>query len=76
MQLMQKSVPRIRDAIFDTERTQSNPLDPKPIIWCILQPLDAFEIVSLLHEIWCKTSWTGAINQKFVPRSRVKIFDH
>ena len=64
VQLMQKFVPRIRVAIFHNEPTQSNPLDTKPMIWCVLQCLVAFGIVSLLHEIWCETNWTCAINAK------------
>ena len=64
VQLMQKFVTWIRVAIFHIERTQSNPLDHKPPFWCVLQCVDAFGIISLLPEIWCKTSWTGAINAK------------
>jgi len=56
VQLIQKFVPRIRVEIFHIERTQSNPFDHKPPFWCVLQCLDAFGIISLLPETWCKTS--------------------
>ena len=42
--------------IFHMERTQSNPLDHKPPFWCVLQFLDAFGIISLLPQTWCKMS--------------------
>ena len=56
VQLIQKFVPRIRVVIFHIERTQSNPLDHKPPFWCVLQCLDAFGIISLRPETWCKMS--------------------
>ena len=40
-QLMQKFVPRSYIGIFRTERTQSTPLDPKLMFWCV-----AFGIIS------------------------------
>ena len=74
MQLMQKFVPRIHDAIFDTERTQSNPLEPKPMFWCVLQCLDAFGIISLLLKLCVKRAELVQLTQKFMPRSRVGTF--
>jgi len=62
VQLMQKFVPWSRIRIFRNERTQSTPLDPKLMFWCIALYLGAFGNVSLLHETRCKTGWTGAIN--------------
>jgi len=62
--LMQKLVPWSRFGIFHKECTRSTPLDPKLVYWCVSQCLGAFWIVSLLHEAWCKTGWTGAINAK------------
>ena len=35
-QLMQKFVPRSRIGIFCSEPTQSTPLDPKLMFWCVL----------------------------------------
>ena len=59
---MQKFVPRSRIGIFRNERTQSTPLDPKLMFWCVSQYLGAFGNVSLLHETRSKTDWIGAIN--------------
>jgi hypothetical protein len=35
LQLMQKYVPRSHVGIFCNERTQSTPLDPKLMFWCV-----------------------------------------
>ena len=50
--------------IVHNAQTQSTPLDPKLMFWCVSQCLGAFVIVSLLHETWCKMGWTSAINAK------------
>ena len=64
VQLMQKFVPWSCIRIFRNERTQSTPLDPKLMFWCVSWCLGAFGNVSLLHKTRCKTGWTGAINAK------------
>ena len=64
VQLMHKFVPWSCFGIFRNECTRSTPLDPKLMYWCISLCLGAFWIVLLLHEAWCKTGWTGAINVK------------
>jgi hypothetical protein len=64
VQIVQQFVPRSCAGIFYNERTQSTPLDPKLIFWCVLQRLGAFGIVSLLHETRCNLGCTGAINLK------------
>ena len=57
--------------IFRNERTRSAPLDPKLTFWCISYYLGAFGTVCLPYETRCKM---GRTIQKFVPRSRVRIF--
>src|SRR6185437_12244037 len=70
-ELVQKFVPRSRIRIFRNERTQSTPLDPKLTCWCVWNYLGASRTVWLPYETRCKT---GRKVQKFVPRSRVRIF--
>ena len=36
VQLMQKFMPRSHVVIFRNERTQSTPLDPKLMFWCVV----------------------------------------
>ena len=70
VQLMQNFVPRSCVESFCNERTQSNPLDPKLIFWCvriILVHLGQFGWLTKLSAKWAK------LVQKFVPRSRVRI---
>ena len=64
VQLMQKFVQRCLVRFFRNECSRSTPLDPKLIFWCISFRLGAFGTVSLLHETWCITRQTGAINVK------------
>ena len=64
VQLMQKFLPRSRIGIFRNECTQSTPLAPKLMFWCVLYCLDAFWIVLSLHDARYKTGWTGATNAK------------
>ena len=59
-ELMQKFVPRSRVRIFRNERTQSTPLDPKLMFWCVLYCLSAFGTVWLPYETRCKTGRTSA----------------
>ena len=74
VQLMHKFVPWSHFGIFRNECTRPTPLVPKLMHCCVSQCLGAFWIVSLLHETWCKMGWSGAINAKFLPRSRIGIF--
>ena len=62
---------RLRRSFFYNEHTRSTPLDPKLMFWCVSYFLGAFGTVWLPYETWCKT---GQLVQKFVPRSRVRIF--
>ena len=64
VQLMQKLVPRCLVRIFLNEHSRSKPLDPKLMFWCDSLRLGAFGTVLLLHESWCKTRQTVAINAK------------
>ena len=49
---------------FYNEHSQSTPLDPKLMFWCVSFHLGAFGAVLLLHETCCKTGQTGEINAK------------
>ena len=64
VQLMQKFVQWCLVRIFQNERSWSTPLDPKLMFWCVSFCLGVFGTVSILHETWCKTRQTGAINAK------------
>src|SRR6185295_3168131 len=64
VQLMPKFVPRCLVRNFRNERSWSTPLEPKFMFWCVSFYLGAFGTVLLLHETWCKTRQTGAINAK------------
>ena len=70
-ELVQKFVPRSRVGIFRNERTQSIPVDPKLMFWCILFYLGALRTVWLRYETRSKTGRTSA---KVRARSRVGIF--
>ena len=77
-QLVQKFVPRSRVRIFLNERTRFSHLDPKQTFWCVSYYLGAIGTVWLPYETRCKTGRTSAkraeLVQKFIPRSRVRIF--
>ena len=73
VQLMQKFRPRCLVKFFYNECSRSTLLDPKSMFLCVSFRSGAFWTVSLLHETWCKTSQTGAINA-FMPRFRAWIF--
>ena len=70
-ELVQKFVPRSRVGIFRNERTQSSPLDPKLMFWCVSYYLGGFGTIWLLTKFGAK--WAELV-QKFVPQSRVRIF--
>ena len=46
VQLMQKFVPQSHVGIFCNEHTQSAPLDPKLMFWCVTKCWDVFGIIS------------------------------
>ena len=69
-ELVQKFVPRSCVGFFRTECTRSTTLEPKLMFWCVSYYLVAFGTVWLPYGIRCKTE----VVQKFVPRSRVRIF--
>ena len=71
VQLMQKFVPRSYVGIFCTERTQSTPLDPKLMFWCVCTILVYFGPFGCLMKLGAKQA---ELVQKFVRRSRVGIF--
>ena len=74
-ELVQKFVPRSRIGIFYNERTQSTPLDPKLMFWCISYHLGAFGTVWLPYYARWKTGRTNAkvratkLRQKFSQRT-------
>ena len=70
VELVQKFVPGIRVGIFRNERTQSTPLFPKLMFWCVSYYLDS-EPFGCLPTLGAKQA--EAV-QNFVPRSRVGIF--
>ena len=59
-ELVQMFVPRGRIGIFLNEHTQSTPLDPKLMFWCVSYYFVAFGTVWLPYEIRCKTDRTSA----------------
>src|SRR6185369_12058513 len=63
-QLKPKFVSRCLVRNFRNDRSQSTPLEPKLMFWCVSFHLGAFGTVSLQHETWSKTRQTGTINAK------------
>jgi hypothetical protein len=59
-ELVQKFVPRSRIGIFRNQPTQSTPLDPKLMFWCVFYNFGEFGTVCLSYETRCKTGRTGA----------------
>ena len=59
-ELVQKFVPQNHVGIFRNQRTQSTPLDPELMFWCVLYNFGAFGTVCLSYETWCKTGRTSA----------------
>src|SRR6185312_17155034 len=51
---LKQFMPQSHVGIFRNERTQSTPLDPKLMFWCVSWCLGAFWIVLLPHKTWCK----------------------
>jgi len=50
---------RSRFGIFRNECTQSTPLNPKLMFWCVFFYLGALRTVWLPYETWCKTGRTS-----------------
>ena len=59
-ELVQKFVPRSRVGIFRNQHTNSIPLDPKLMFWCISYNFGALGTVWLIYETRCKTGRTSA----------------
>ena len=59
--------------IFRNGRTRSTPFDPKLTFWCISYYLGALGTVGCLTKLGAK--WSELV-QKFIPRSRVGIFQN
>ena len=71
-ELVQKFVPRSRVRIFRNEPTQSTPLDPKLLFWCISYHLGAFATIRLPYKTRgktfmnkCKSSWHEDVSEFF-----------
>ena len=81
VQVMQKFVPQKCVGIFCDKRTQSTPLDPKHMFWCVAQCFGVFQSV-WMNLLWFRNCMKlGAkrcelvqLLQKFVPRSHNGIF--
>ena len=69
--LVQKFVARSRVGIFRNERTRSIPVDPKLMFWCVLFYWVHCGPFGCVMKLSAKRA---ELVQKFVPRSRVRIF--
>ena len=70
-ELVQKFVPQSRIGFFRNERTRSTPLAPKLMFWCISYHWVHSGPFGCLTKLGAKRA---ELEQKFVPRSRVRIF--
>ena len=70
-ELVQKIVPRSRVGIFHNKHTRSTPCEPKLTFWCIRTIWGHSRLFGCLTKLGAKRP---ELVQKFVPRSRVKIF--
>ena len=59
-ELVQKFVSRSHVGNFRNQCTQSTPLDPKLIFWCVFYNFGAFGTVWLPYGTRCKIGWTSA----------------
>ena len=73
-QLMQKFVPRSRIRIYCSEPTQSNPLDPKLMFGAFCSVWVHFGLFRYCMKLGAKQDELEQLMQKFVPRSRIRIF--
>ena len=74
VQLIHKFVPQSRIGTFHNEHTQSTPLDPKCMYWCILSVWVHFGWFHYCMKLGAKRDELEQLMQKFVPRSRIGIF--
>ena len=72
VQLIQKFVPRIRVEIFHIERTQSNPLDHKPLFGAFCSVWMHLELFHYYLKLGVKRAELVQLMQKFMPRSHLK----
>ena len=70
-ELVQRFVPRSRIGIFHNKHTRTTPLDPKLTFWCVSYLLVHSGMFGCLTKLGGKRT---ELVQKFVPRSRVRIF--
>ena len=70
-ELVQKFVPQSRVGFFRNEGTRSTLCDPKLTFWCAWYNLGEFGPFGCLTKLGAKRA---KLVQKFVPRSRVRIF--
>ena len=70
-ELVQKFVPRSRVGFFRNERTRSTPCDPNLTFWCVRTIWVHSGLFGCLTKLGSKRA---ELVQKFVPRSRVRIF--
>ena len=69
--LVKKFVPQSRIGIFRNEGTRSTPMDPKLMFWCVSYYLGHLGQFGRVTKLGAKRA---ELVQKFVPRSRVRIF--
>ena len=74
VQLMQKFVPQCLVRIFTMNAPDPNHRTLNSCFVVYLSVRVHFGTVSLLHETWCKTRQTGAINAKVRAHCLVRIF--
>ena len=74
VQIMKKFVPRSSVRCFHNERTQSTPLDPKCMYWCVLSVWVHFGWFHYCMKLGAKRAELEQLMQKFGPRSRIRIF--
>ena len=74
VQLMQKYVPKSHVGIFCNERTQSTPLDPKLMFWCVACVWVHLGSFRNCKKRDVKQGELVQLMQKFMPRSHVGIF--
>ena len=74
VQLMQMFMPRCRARIFRNECSQSTPLDPKLMFWCVFSMWVHLEPFCYCTNLAAKRTKLIQLIQKFVPRCLVRIF--
>ena len=74
VQLMKKFVPRSHVEIFRNERTQSTPLDPKLIFWCVHSVWVHLGSFHNCMKLGAKQCELVQLMYKIVPRCHIGIF--